>query len=825
MQNWRATRFFSIPGQSGNPMLLHHLRMSLRTLSRQRATTAINVVGLGLGIACFLLIGLFVRDELSYDRHHEHADSIVRMGLHIFLDGTESNYATVAAPVAEGLRERLPEVVDAVRMRDASTQIWYEDRVYDEDNFFWADPSLFNVFTLPLIAGDPDTALDEPGSVIVGESTARKYFGGVSEAIGKIVLRNNDEPWTVTGVFEDVPDASHFHPDFIATFVGLDYWVNSESWATQNNFATYVRLTSGGAISDFEAGLPALIKEKVWPEAEQLFGVPAEQIFASGTQFDYIVEPLTDIHLRSNLSAQFEPGGSITYVWIFGAIAIAILLIACINYVNLSTAVSGRKAREVGVRKAVGSSREQLVHQFLSDSLVTTVLGVILGIGLTWLALPLLNMFTGKALSMAVLAAPPVLLAIAGLVVVVTLLAGAYPAFVLSSYRPALVLKGARVGRGRSGFRNGLIVFQYGVSSALVLAALVVYGQLDYVQNKNLGFSGDQVVVIHNADDVFENLPAFKEQLRSMAAVKAVSSSSHTFGRPSNDNLYTPVGSPDSEGRLIWTNMADDAFDDVYDLELVEGRFIDRNFPGDETAIVLNETAVRLLDLDEPVGTRLNTRIGDGTYTVVGVVKDFHVESFDRAIKPFLFASNLAEDGWENGTVSVKLATDNVEETLQAMEDAWLAISGGQAFRYDFFDDLFEERYMREQQVGRILIVFSMLAILIACLGLFGLAAFVTTQRTKEIGIRKSLGASASGIVVMLFRDFGRWIVVANLIAWPVAWWMMSDWLQQFVYRTDVALWYFPASLLVGVLLAFLTIGGKTWRAAMANPVDALRYE
>jgi putative ABC transport system permease protein len=806
-------------------MLSHHLRMSFRALGKQRVTSFINIGGLGLGIACFLLIGLFVRDELSYDRHHEHGDDIVRMGLHLFLDGTESNYATVAAPVAQGLKDAFPEVVETVRLQDSSTQIWVGDKVYDEANFYWSDPSIFDVFTIPLVAGDPATALTDPGSAVISASTAQKYFG-TENPVGKTFLRNNSQMWTVSGVFEDVPRTSHFKPDLIASNLN-DPDALQTSWATQNNFATYVRLRPGTSAEQFSAKLPALIKEKVWPEAEQLFGLPAEQIFASGTQFDYIVEPLTDIHLKSDLTAQFETGGSMTYVWLFSAIAIAILLIACINYINLSTAVSGRKAREVGVRKAVGSSREQLVYQFLSDSMVTTVLSVVLSLVVTWLALPLLNTFSGKSLSLAVFGDPIVLASALVLTVVVTLLAGAYPAFVLSSYRPALVLKGGKqAGRAKSGLRNGLIVFQYAISSALVLAALVVYGQLDYIQNKNLGFSGEQVVMIHNTDDIFDNLDAFKNQLSSMASVKAVSSSSHTFGRPSNDNLYTPEGRADSEGKLIWTNMTDGTFDDVYDLELVDGRFIDRDIPGDQRALVLNETAVRLLELDNPVGTRVNARFGgDGSWTVVGVVKDFHVESFDKAIKPFLFASNVEGGGWENSTVSVKLATDDFGASLAAIEEAWLAISGGQALQYDFFDDVFEERYMQEKQVGQILIVFSILAILIACLGLFGLAAFVTTQRTKEIGIRKSLGASASGIVMMLFKDFGKWVLVANLIAWPLAWWMMSDWLQQFVYRADIALWYFPVSLVVGVALAFLTIGGKTLRAAMANPVQALKYE
>ncbi len=806
-------------------MFLHHYRVSFRSLARLRGTAFINIVGLGLGIACFLLIGLFVRDELSYDRHHEHADDIVRMGLHLVMDGTESNIASVAAPVAQGLKEAFPEVIETVRMQGTSTQIWFEDKVYDEDYFFWADPSIFDVFTIPLLVGDPASALTDPEAVIISESIALKYFGSVSEAVGKSFRRNNTEPWTVTGVFENIPRTSHFKPDFIASNLG-DENTQITSWATQNNFSTYVRLRPGTTAEVFKAKLPALIKEKVWPEAEQLFGVPAEQIFASGTQFDYIVEPLTDIHLNSSLSNQFEAGGSMTYVRLFGAIALAILLIACINYINLSTAVSQSKAREIGVRKVVGSSREQLIHQFLADSFVTTVLSVIFGLITAWLALPLLNTFSGKDLSMAVFGDPIVIGSIVVLTVLVTLMAGAYPALILSSYRPALVLKGGKQqGRAGSGLRNGLIVFQYSVSSALVLAALVVYGQLDFIQNKNLGFSGDQVVVIHNTDDIFDNLDAFKNQLTSMASVKAVSSSSHTFGRPSNDNIYVPEGRADSEGKLIWTNMTDGAFDDVYGLELVDGRFIDRNIPSDQHALVLNQTAVRLLELENPVGTRLNARFGPGDWTVVGVVKDFHVESFDKAIKPFLFASNITGGGWENGTVSVKLATDDFGDTLADIEEAWLAVSGGQALRYNFFDDVFEDRYMQEKQVGQILIAFSALAILIACLGLFGLAAFVTTQRTKEIGIRKSLGASAEGIVLMLFKDFGKWVLVANLIAWPVAWWMMSDWLQQFVYRDEIALWYFPVSLVVGVAFAFLTIGGKTMKAAMANPVDALKYE
>lgn len=804
-------------------MFNNFLKTSLRSFTRQKGFSFINIGGLAIGIACFTLISLYVREELSYDRYHENADQIHRLGLHIFLDGTESNFATVAAPVAQGLKDNFPEVRAAARLsRGGFPVLRYQDKAFSEEQFYWADSTVFDVFTFSFIAGDPQTALTRPYTVVFTESMAMKYFG-TTEALGKMVNMDNRNDYTVTGVIEDMPEASHFHADFLAAMATRENSRNT-SWATQNNFNTYFVLDPGTTAEAFQAKLPALVETYVWPEVEQLFNASVQDVIAAGTEFEYLVTPLTDIHLKSQLRAEFETNGNIIYIWLFAGIAGAILLIACINYINLSTAISARKAKEVGVRKAVGSSRSQLIQQFLFDSVVLSAIAVVLSLFLVKIFLPILNTFAGKNLQFSPFSDPFILPGALVLALVVGLFAGAYPAFLLSSFDPVTVLKGSGTRSTiKSRLRNGLIVFQYAISAVLVLSSLIVYGQLEFIQNTNLGFSGEQVIVVNKTDDIAANIEAFKQKLRQHPSVLAVANSRTLFGQIQNDNLFRPVDQPESENKLIWLNTTDEDFDDAYQLEMVDGRYFSPDYPNDANSIVLNETAVRLLGLENPVGTTLKTSFADQELTIIGIVKNFHVESLQNDIKPFGF---LYFGGRGAGRhTSVRVASDDFTSVLAMIEKEWLAISNGQAFEYEFFDKVFEEHYLAERKAGQILAVFSGLAILIACLGLFGLAAFVTTQRTKEIGIRKALGATATNIVALLFKDFGKWIVLANLIAWPVAYFVMHDWLQNFVYRTDIALWYFPASLLIGLMMAFITISGKTISAARANPVKALRYE
>jgi len=804
-------------------MFKNHLKASLRSFSSRKGFSLINVGGLAMGIACFTLIGLYIREELSYDRHHEKADQIHRIGLHIFLDGTESNFATVAAPVAQGLKDNFPEVTASTRItRGGFPVLRYEDKAFSEERFYWADSTVFDVFTFSFIAGDPKTALTRPFTIVFTESMAMKYFG-TTDTIGRMVNMDNGNDYAVTAVIENMPETSHFHADFLASLTSRGNSRNT-SWATQNNFNTYFVLDPGTTAETFQAKLPALVETYVWPEIGELFNATPQQVLESGTEFDYIVTPLKDIHLKSQLRAEFETNGNIVYIWLFAGIGIAILLIAGINYVNLSTAISARKTKEVGIRKALGSNRGQLVQQFLSDSIVLSFIAVGLSLLLVKLFLPVLNTVADKNLQFSPFSDPIVIPGALTLALVIGLFAGIYPAFFLSSFNPATVLKGSGTrGNARSGLRNGLIVFQFAVSAVLLLASLIVYGQLEFIQNTNLGFSGDQVIVVEKTDDIAANIETFKEKLRAHSSVLAVANSQSLFGQIQNDNLFRPADQPESENKLIWLNTTDEDFDDAYQIEMVDGRYFSPDYPNDINSIVLNETAVELLGLENPVGTNLVSSFLNRELTIIGVVKDFHVESLQNDIKPFGFMYYSGQGAGRN--TSVRVASDDFTSVLAMIENEWLAISNGQAFEYEFFDRVFEERYLAERKVGQILTTFSGLAILIACLGLFGLAAFVTTQRTKEIGIRKALGASASSIVAMLFKDFGKWIAVANLIAWPLAYFIMNNWLQNFVYRTDIAFWFFPASLVVGLILAFITVSGKTISAAKTNPVHALRYE
>lgn len=807
-------------------MLSRILKTSLRNLRSKKGFAFLNIGGLVLGLSCFMLIGLYVQNELSYDRHHERVDEIHRLGLHIFLDGTESNFATVAAPVAQGLVDTYPEVTAATRLNQGGFPVLrYEDKAFSEERFFWADSTVFDVFTMPFLAGVPKTALVAPYSIVFTESMAIKYFGDVNP-VGKTVNMDNNQDYTVTGVIEDIPEASHFHPDFLASMSSRQANLRA-SWATNNNFATYFLLDPSMPAPEFQEKLKALVVQRVYPEISQLFNTSVENVLASGAEFEYLVHPITDLHLRSNLRAQFEPSGNILYVYLFSGIAFAILLIACINYVNLSTAVSAQKAKEVGIRKAVGSSRRHLVAQFLSDSTVLSLISMGIALLVVKLAVSPFSTFTGKELELPILGNPFVIPGAIALALMIGLIAGSYPAFVLSSFNPATVLKGSVKGNSKSALRNGLIVFQYSVSAVLVLAALVVYGQLEYIQNTNLGFSGDQVVVVEKTDDIADQLQAFKRSVLSKSSVVAVGNSSGLFGEISNDNLFRAADQPESENKLIFLNRTDEGYAETYQLEMVAGRYFSADYPGEANSIVLNETAVSLLGLgDDPVGRELIGLQQDHNLTVVGVVKDFHAESLQNEIKPFGF--RYFGENRENGigrNLSVRVASTDLATVLGEIEEEWYAISNGQAFEYEFFDSVFEERYLAEKSVGQVLLIFAGIAILIACLGLFGLAAFVTLQRTKEIGIRKSLGASASGIVVMLFRDFGKWIVLANVIAWPIAYYVMNDWLQNFVFRTNINLVDFPLALVAGLVVAFLTISYTTIRAAQSNPVKSLRYE
>lgn len=803
-------------------MLFNYLKTSLRNLIKRRGFSFINVGGLALGIASFILIGLYVQNEVSYDRFHERADRIYRLGLHLVLDNNETNAATVSAPVMRGLVDEIPEIEASTRLNRLGVPVLrVGDKAFSEEEFFWADSSVFDVFTIPFIRGNPKTALREPQTMLLTRSTAEKYFGD-EDPVGKTIQLNGEDDFTVTGVVEDVPQASHLHYDFLAAMSSAPQ-SRRESWASNNIFQTYFLLDAAASADGIPEKLDGLVERHVHSEISDILHVTPDQFMANGGEFAYTMIPLTDIHLKSHLLWEQETNGNIIYVWIFAAIAIAILLIACINYVNLATAISVGRAREVGIRKTVGSTRTQLIGQFFADSMVLSLLAVGLALVIVEIGLPKLNVLTEKNLGLDYFGNPVTIPALIGFAALVGLLAGSYPAFFLSSFQPMSVLRGRFGGSSsKGGIRNGLVVFQYAISAVLVIASMVVYGQLEYIQNSNLGFSGEQVFIVNKADDIGQQIFPMKDQLRQQQSVVAVSNSSSLFNGTSRDNMFRVEDRAESEMKHIWLIRSDAGFADTYRLQILDGRYFSDEILGDTTAIVLNETAVRLLDLEDPVGKVLLESDGD-PQTIIGIVRDFNVESLQAEIKAIGF-QYFGERSF-GPYLSVRVAGGDFTGVLSRVEEEWYKVSEGQAFEYEFFDDYFAEHFLQEKTMGQILGAFSILAILIACLGLFGLAAFVTTQRTKEIGIRKALGASASGIVTMLFRDFGRWILIANVIAWPIAYFAMSKWLDNFAYHSDIGLTIFPLSLGVALVIALGTISYQAIRAARANPVVALQHE
>lgn len=810
-------------------MLQSYLKIALRNIVRQKSYSFINIMGLAIGIVCCILILLYVQDELSYDRSNEHADRIYRVGLHGITGTNELNAAFTAAPLSEALTLEFPEVEQACRIRNFGFPvIRYEDKVFSEERFFWADSNIFDVFTIPFIQGDPKTALAKPLSVVISESTAKKYFGN-ENPLGKTINSDNRLDYMITGVVKDVPHNSHFHFDFLGSLVSYAEAANNPIWLS-NNYQTYILLREGHSAKNLEAKFVELVRKYVGPQIEQAAGISYDQMVEAGGAYGYFLQPLTGIHLYSHLEGELEPNGNAAYVYGFAIIAFAILLIACINFMNLATARSTKRAREVGIRKTLGSGRAQLIRQFLGETIFMSFISILIALAAVKLLLPYFNNFAGKQLALSVFGNPRSLAALAGLAIFVGLLAGIYPAFLLASFQPVKVLKSSGMVKTNGRFpllRSALVVFQFSISIALIIGAFAVRDQMRYIQNKNLGYNKNQVVVIEKTDDIGRQIETFKEELLQQPGVINVSNSNVLFGQTFSSNPHILPGASGEETHILWTMWTDYNFAEAYRVEMAAGRFFSRDFPTDSTAVVLNEAAARALGLQDPVGKEVlaiePTPERSIRHNIIGVVKDLHFESLRQEIRPM--AIKLFGRGDFGRYVSVRIASENVPQTLDALETAWHKFAGSQAFEYVFFDEEFSRLYAAEQRTGQILAIFSMLAIFIACLGLFGLASFTTEQRTKEIGIRKVLGASVTQVVGLLFKEFAKWVAIATAIAWVVSYFAVKEWLQNFAYRVDVNLLIFLTAALLALVIAFITVSYQTIRAAVANPVKALRYE
>ena len=804
-------------------MFKNYFKIAWRNLRRNKSFSAINIFGLSIGIACCLIIMLFVQDELSYDRYNKKADRIVRVVFRGSINGEKMKEANVMPPVAQTLKADYPEVVQATRLRTDAPLVTYDDKTFKENEFAFADSNFFQVFTLPFLKGDAKTALTQPNTLVISATTAEKYFGK-KDPIGKILSFNNTS-FKITGVMKDIPANSHFHFNLIASMVTLPE-SRDPSWMT-SNFYTYLVLPKGYDYKKLEAKLPEEVAKYMGPQIQQAFGMSLAEFNKKGNGVGLFLQPLTDIHLHSDLNYDFEPGSDIRYVYIFGAIALFMLIIACINFMNLSTAGASKRSREVGIRKVLGSLKNELVRQFLLESILLTFIALLLAVVLVYLALPVFNELSGKELNLHFKNNLFLLFGLAGFGLVVGALAGSYPAFYLSSFKPVTALKGKiSAGKKSIGLRSGLVVFQFCISVILIVGTTVVYQQLKYIQNTKLGFDKDQVLVLHETGRLDKNEAILRQQLLQDQRVENVSISGYVPVGPSNGN-NNMVYTEDNSSQLVKAIKyhVDEQYIPTLDMKLEAGRNFSKDFATDSSATIINETAAKTFGWGEKALGKTLTGFKNNqgekiTYHIIGIVKDFHFKSLHERISPLMMAL-----GNNSGSMIVKVKTKDITGLLASVKKEWSQFSNAALFSYSFMDDDFEATYRTEGKLSLILGIFAGLTIFIACLGLFGLVTFTAEQRTKEIGIRKVLGATVPNVVGLLSKDFLKLVIIANVISWPLAWWVMNKWLQDFAYRINISWWIFLLAGLAALLIALITVSFKAIKAALSNPVESLRTE
>ncbi|QJD95033.1 FtsX-like permease family protein [Mucilaginibacter robiniae] len=802
-------------------MIRNYLKTALRNLRKNKAFTLINILGLALGLATCLLIMFYVVDELSYDRYNSNANRIFRINTDIKFGGTTSALAITPPPLASALLNNFPEVEKACRLyHDYGVRIKKDNKSVQEEKVVYSDPGLFQVFTLPLIAGNAKTALSEPNTMVITRSTALRYFNH-TQVVGQTLMVNDQTPYKITGVIQDIPEQSHFHFDFFLSLASRPE-NKSTNWLNYS-CNTYVLLKPNTDYLALNSKLYAFIQKVI---LEKDANMDLDNLNKTGNYIKMNLIPLTSIHLQSNRQYELGVNSSMQYIYIFSAIALFVLLIACINFMNLATARSANRAREVGVRKVLGSSRSSLVVQFMAESVIVTLVATLLAAGTAWLMLPLFNQVSGKSLAVSwhvVAVLIPVLLFV---VLLVGSLAGAYPAFFLSAFQPVQVLKGKlATGFKNSGFRSFLVVFQFAISIFLIIGTLVIYHQLQYIQNKNLGFNRSQVLVVKNVQILNQQAKTFKQEVKQLTGVENATLSGYipTGSNRNPDEIFTTqVATPKSATITeIWPVDAD--YIPTMKMSMLQGRNFSKSLLTDSSGVIINEAAARR------IGDRINaldkklyyfSPVHNKEFRVIGIVKDFNFASLRDNVSPVIMA--LGDD---YGALSVRLNTTNVQELVAKIEQQWKALSPNQHFDYSFMDADFDALYRSEQRMGKLFLAFTMLAIGIACLGLFGLAAYAAEQRIKEISIRKVLGADVSAIVLLLSRDFIKLVIIAILIAAPLAWLAMHQWLQGFAYRQHMSWWIFLLAGTGALLIAFGTVSSQSIKAAVANPVKSLRSE
>jgi len=816
-------------------MFRNYWKVAVRSLLKRKGFTLINILGLATGMAVCMLIVLFIRHETGFDRWEQYGDRIYRVVLDRKYPERKTSYAIIPQSIGPAIRKEFPEVEEMTGFGDFTGTntllVRIGDKRFEEKRVLTADSTFFRVFPMTMLQGDAATALEKPGMAVLSESTAIRLYGSASAAIGKEFELDRQQRFRISAVTTTLPENSHLAFNILLSTTSFPFakQVNYTGFSTY----TYLLLKPNASPAALEAQFPQIVKKYVAGAIERNFGMSYDQFIAAGNGYHYYLQNIRDIHLDSDLEAELKPNGSRRAVAVFGIIAAFILGIACINFINLSTARSVERAKEVGIRKTFGSGQGNLIFQFLIESTLVSVLSIALALGLVILALPWFNQLSGETLTTALLTNP---LTIAGLLAfgfLVGIVAGIYPAFVLSSFQPIKVLKGKfQANKYGVALRNGLVVFQFAISILLIICTIVVNRQMGYMLGDKLGFSKDHVIEIERTDLIDTKTLAFRNELAGIAGVEKIGGTSSMPGEAGFFGIsWQPVGSKESmTGRGI---VADATFAETLGLSIKEGRFFDKSFPTDSLGVVLNEKAVAALGLKEPVvGARLTTTSeflnakpdSPYTYTVIGVVRDFHYQSLHQAINPLVF-TNAAKFGDVTGVTAVRIQGDNFATAISAIEQRWRQFVPDHPFHYSFLDQTLAAQYRPEQTLQRIFTVFSALAIFIACIGLLGLAAYATQQRIREICIRKVLGARVGTIVRLLSRDFIRLVTISALVSFPLAWLAMHSWLQGFAYRVELSWWIFVLAWVVSLAITLLTIGFQAMRAAAVNPVSILRSE
>lgn len=793
-------------------MLRNYVKITIRAFWKNKLFSGLNIVGLGVGMAAVWLMMLYVADEWSYDRFHRNADRIVRVVQYAEWPGGSLKLAPTSAPFATALKSDYPDVEKAVRINpEGGGLITFNDKKIDVPNIFFADPTVFDVFTYPFLYGDPGAALSKPQSIVLTRSLAENLFGDARKAVGKVIEFSNHFPNTVTGVIADVPANSHLQ------FKALRSFPNQYTSGWQNsNLYTYLLLTEGSRYKTLEAKLPGFYQKYLKKEMGDI-------------NYRMELQPLTSIHLHSHLDYEISSNGNARTVSIFAAIAALILLIAGINYVNLYTARSLKRTREVGVRKAIGSYRRQLIGQFLTESVLMTLLAGLVSAGLVGMTLPYFNQMADKSLVLGSI--PNTLLIVALFSGSLGALSGLYPALMLSGFRPVTALRGQVGGQlSNNVFKQSLVVFQFVATVALIACSGMVYRQMQFVMHTDLGFNKEQVLTFHISDEgVRQRIEALKEALLRSPLVQSVSSASNPIG---NNNIggtgmfFEREGAFSTSTQMVQKFLVDPDYLRTLDIKLLQGRNFSESFKRDQQhAVLINETLAKQLG-PKPVGKRVRYFIDEENHTaeahIVGVVNDFHIYSLQHKIEPLVLQMPTPAD---KDNLYVRVQPAKITEALAYIQSVYRTFDPASTLDFHFLDQNFSQQYQAEQKQGEVLLTFTVLAVLIACLGLFGLAAFTAEQRTKEIGVRKVLGASVASIVTLLSKDFLKPVLLAIMIATPLAWYAMHEWLQSFAYKIDLTWWVFALAGLLAIVIALLTVSFQSIKAALTNPVKSLRSE